>query len=252
MDRSSVLVEGLVALFFALLLGEQVIYKSIILGLLSGQEEVAFGILGNLVNRFTGVLRKDFVELRSHAENFFSLNLDIGDLTSNTTVRLVHHDGAVGQAKSLAGRSPCQQDRATAGRLADAVGRHRAGKHLHGVVDGQRRNDFTTRGIDVEVDVFAAILALQIKQLHHHFVGIAGVNLSLEKYDSVLQKKIPQRHLTLALVALVRVRIKHWRHVWKVTQLIFPLFVKWCDVQMCTSFRYEPIWQGYLSDGIDV
>ncbi len=144
---------------------------------------------------------------------------------------------------------PCEQHGSTTGCLADAVGRDGAREHLHGIVDSQGRNDFATRGIDVEVDVLAAILALQIKEFHHDFVGIAGVNLSLKENDSVFQKEVSQRHLALTLVALVSMRIKHWRHVWKVTQLIFPLFFKWCDVQMCTSFRYEPIWQGYLSDG---
>jgi hypothetical protein len=70
--------------------------------------------------------------------------------------------------------------------------------------------------------VFSTILALQEEELHHDFVRIAGVDFALKENDSVFKEQISQRHLTLALVALMRVGIKHGLHVWKVTQLIFP------------------------------
>jgi hypothetical protein len=70
--------------------------------------------------------------------------------------------------------------------------------------------------------IFSTILALQEEELHHDFVRIAGVDFPLKENDSVFKEQISQRHLTLALVALMRVGIKHGLHVWKVTQLIFP------------------------------
>ena len=56
--------------------------------------------------------------------------------------------------------------------------------------------------VDVEVDVFAAILALQVEQLHHQFVGVAVVDFALQEDDAILQQQIAQRHLALALVVL--------------------------------------------------
>ena len=59
----------------------------------------------------------------------------------------------------------------------------------------------------IEVDVLAAILALQVQQLHHDFVGIARVDLTLEKHNAVLQQQIAQGQLPLPLVRLVGIRI---------------------------------------------
>jgi hypothetical protein len=36
------------------------------------------------------------------------------------------------------------------------------------------------------VDVLAAILALQVKQLHDQFVGVTGIDLALQKDDPIL------------------------------------------------------------------
>ena len=58
------------------------------------------------------------------------------------------------------------------------------------------------------MNVLAAVLALQVKQLHHQFIGVAGVNLSLQEDDPVLQQQIPQRQLPLPLIALVGVRVE--------------------------------------------
>ena len=61
------------------------------------------------------------------------------------------------------------------------------------------------------MDVLAAILALQVKQLHDQFVGVASVDLALQKDDPILQQQIPEGHLTLALVALISRRVMDGR-----------------------------------------
>ncbi len=66
--------------------------------------------------------------------------------------------------------------------------------------------DAAARRVDVEVDVLAAILALQVQQLHHQFVGVAVVDLALQEDDAVFQQQIAQRHLPLALVIAHRLR----------------------------------------------
>ena len=74
---------------------------------------------------------------------------------------------------------------------------------LHRVVDGQRGGDAAAGRIDVEVDVLAAVFALQVEQLHHQFVGVAVVDLALQEDDAVFQQQIAQRHLPLPLIVAV-------------------------------------------------
>ncbi len=78
---------------------------------------------------------------------------------------------------------------------------------MHRVVDGQRRNHVATRTVQVEVDVFAAVLALQIQQLHHDFVGIARVDLALQKHNAIFQQQVTQSQLTLTLITLRCIRV---------------------------------------------
>ena len=86
------------------------------------------------------------------------------------------------------------------------VGGNRTRKDVHGVVDRHRGSDASTRRVDVEVNFFAFVFTLQVQQLHHQLVGVAVINLALQKHDAVLQQQITQRHLTLTLIVLVRVR----------------------------------------------
>ncbi len=67
-------------------------------------------------------------------------------------------------------------------------------KNLHRVVDRQRGGHAAAGRIDVEVDVLAAIFALQVQQLHHQFVGVAVVDFALQEDDAVFQQQIAQRH----------------------------------------------------------
>jgi len=97
-----------------------------------------------------------------------------------------------------------------------------AREHLHRVVDSECRDDFTTRRVEIEVNVLATILALQEQKLHDNFVRVTRIDFALKENDSVLQKQISQRHLTLSLVALVSVRIHRWLHGVKSVQGIDP------------------------------
>ena len=123
-------------------------------------------------------------------------------------VRLVHHDLGVRQGEALALGAADQQDRAAAGGQADAIGGHRATEDLHGVVNGQRGADAAAGRIDVEVDVLAAVLALQVQELHHQLVGVAVMDLALEQDDAVLQQQIAQRQLPLPLIVAIRRHVR--------------------------------------------
>jgi hypothetical protein len=78
------------------------------------------------------------------------------------------------------------------------------------------------------VNVFAAILALQIQQFHNQFVRISGVDFSLEENDAILKEQIPEGHLSLPLIALVCGSVMQWRHAGKLVHEKVP-FTKEAD-----------------------
>ena len=67
----------------------------------------------------------------------------------------------------------------------------------------QRRYNIAAGRIELEVDVLLAILALQVQQLHHQFVGVASMDLALQEDDAILQQQVAQGKLTLPLDALI-------------------------------------------------
>src|SRR5690606_10924063 len=131
----------------------------------------------NLFDRFSGVSGHDFIESLSGTNDFVGLNFDIGNLPADASVGLMNHDFGVLEGKPLARRSTGKQHGPSTRCQAHAVSSHGAGNHLHCVVDGQCRGDAAAGRVNVEVNIFAAVLALQVKELHHEFVGIAVVNL---------------------------------------------------------------------------
>ena len=146
---------------------------------------------------------QDAVEHVAGVEDFLGLNLDIGDLPTHLAVRLVNHNLGVGQGEAFALGAAGQEDRSAAGSQPYAVGADRAGEDLHRVVDGQGSADAAAGRIDVEVDVLAAVLALQVQKLHHQFVSVAVVDLALQEDDPIFQQQVAQGQLTLALIVAV-------------------------------------------------
>ena len=53
------------------------------------------------------------------------------------------------------------------------------------------------------MNFLATVLALQVQELHHQFVGVAVMDLSLKENDPVLKQQIAQRQLALALIIAV-------------------------------------------------
>ena len=147
--------------------------------------------------------RQDFVEGVAGLEDFLGLDLDVGNLPADLPVGLMNHDLGMGQREAFSLGAAGQEDSSAAGSQPDAVSRHGATEDLHRVVDGQGGADAAARRVDIEVDFLAAILALQVEQLHHQLVGIAVVDLALEKDDTVLQQQIAQRQLPLPLIIAI-------------------------------------------------
>ena len=165
--------------------------------------EIAVGVLGDPLDRLAGVVGQDLVEHFAGLEDLVGLDFDVRDLPADLAVGLVDHHLGVRQGEALALGAAGQEHRPAAGGQADAIGGHGATENLHRVVDGQRGADAAARRIDVEVDVLAAVFALQVEQLHHQFVGVAVVDLALQQDDAVLQQQIAEGHLPLPLVVAI-------------------------------------------------
>ena len=91
----------------------------------------------------------------------FGLISVVGGGAADAAGRLVHqHTGMRGQ-ESLALGAGAQQELAHGCAHAQADGRHVRLDKLHGVVNGHACGDGTTRGIDVQLDIFTRILRLQ-------------------------------------------------------------------------------------------
>ena len=72
------------------------------------------------LDRLAGVLGQDLVQALAQVQDFLGVDLDVRGLALEAAHRLVDHDARVGQAEALALGARGQQQRAHAGRLADA------------------------------------------------------------------------------------------------------------------------------------
>ena len=158
------------------------------------------------------MLGEDGVEHFAGVQDLVGLDFDVGDLAAHLPVGLVDHHLGVRQGEAFSLGAAAEEHGPAAGGHPHAIRRHRATENLHRVVDGQRGADAAAGRIDVEVDVLAAVLALQVQQLHHQLVGVAVVDLALQQDDAVLQQQIAEGHLPLTLiVAIGRQRIDDCR-----------------------------------------
>lgn len=195
----------IVVFIFAAFANGDFINDTVGFGFFSRQEEVAVGVDGDLFSGLASVLGQDVVEDGSVSEDLVRLNFNVADLTADTAVRLVEHDARIGQTETFAFGSARQQYRSPTGSLSHAERRDGTGHDLHHIVNRQSCDHVAARRVEVEIDGFLFVLRLQIKQFHNQLVGVAGVNLALQKDDPVFQQQVAQRHLTLTLIRSRRV-----------------------------------------------
>ena len=93
-------------------------------------------------------------------ERIIFLGNEVSDYTANIVIARV----------ALALGAGGQQDRAHRRGLAEAVGGDVAAHELHGVVDREARGDRAARAVDVDRDVLALVLELQVEELGDHDV----------------------------------------------------------------------------------
>src|SRR6478672_11824212 len=83
-------------------------------------DEVAVGVLRDLLDRLAGVVREQLVEGLAHAHDLLRLDLDVDGLTRRATVRLVDEHPRVREDEALAVRAGGEQHRGSRRGLADA------------------------------------------------------------------------------------------------------------------------------------
>ncbi len=74
-----------------------------------------------------------------------------------------------------------------------------AAQHLHGVVDGEQGGHVAAGGVDVEADVLARVLGLEVEELGDDQVGDVGVELGAEEDEALLEQAGPDVEGALAL-----------------------------------------------------
>src|SRR3981081_3090069 len=97
------------------------------------------------------------------------------------------HHARVWQAIALPLAAPGEQDRAHAGRLADANGADVRPHELHVVVNGKARAYDATRRIYVKRDVLLGVLGLEEQHLRDHDIGHVIVYGPHDEDDPLLE-----------------------------------------------------------------
>ena len=82
----------LVFILFNRLLGQDIVDDTKFFGFFGVQIKIAVAGLTNFVDILAGVVGEDLIECGTGSHNFVSLNLDIGDLSTDATVGLMDHD----------------------------------------------------------------------------------------------------------------------------------------------------------------
>src|SRR5688572_10054039 len=128
---------------------QNLVHDTVAERLLAAEEIVAVRVPLDGLQVLPGVLGEDLVQLRLAVQYLPRVYLDVRGLPLEAAQRLVDHHARVRQAEALALGAGREQQRAHAGRLADAQ-RGDGGLHeLHGVVDRQPVRDRSARRVDV-------------------------------------------------------------------------------------------------------
>ena len=112
-------------------------------------------------------------------------------------------DLRVGKRVPLALRAAREEDRTHRGSHPGADRRDVTLHELHRVVDGQTRRDAASRAIDVHIDIFVGIFALEKQQLRDHQIREAVVDGTADENDALLQEPRVNVERTLAARALL-------------------------------------------------
>ena len=123
-------------------------------GLFRRHEIVAIGVFFNRGVVVPGVLDENVVNLLLDLVKLLHVNEDFFSCAFHASQRLMNHDAAVGQGKTLSFCSGGKQNRAHGSALTNAVRANVTGNELHRVVNRQPGGNGAARRVDVNMDVF--------------------------------------------------------------------------------------------------
>ena len=172
-------------------LGEDVVDQAVGHGVGPAEDEVAVDVGGDLLDGLAGVLGQRPGHPLAQQHHLLHRQLDVGGLALGAAVGLVDEHPGVGQGEPLAPGAAGQDHRGRRRGLADAVGGHVAAQQLHGVVDGEQRGHVAAGGVDVEPDVLARVLGLEVQELGDDQVGDRVVERRAEEHQALLQQAGP-------------------------------------------------------------
>src|SRR5262245_147816 len=175
----------------------------VVLCLDRAHDEVAVGVVRNLLDGLVGVVRHDLVEELARPDDLLGLDLDVDGLAGCATVGLVDQDARVRERVALAVRARRQQHRRRRRGLADADRLHVRLDVLHRVVDREQRRDLAPGRVDVHGDVLVGVFALEMQQLGDHQVRDRVVDRRAEEDDALLEQPGVDVEGTLAAVGLL-------------------------------------------------
>ncbi len=121
----------------------------------------------------------------AHLDDLGDLQLEVGRLALGAAVGLVDEHAGVGQRVALAGRAGGEEDGRRRRGLPDADRRHVRRDVLHRVVDAEQGVHVAARRVDVEGDVLARRLRLEVEELGDDQVGAGVVDRRAEEDDAV-------------------------------------------------------------------
>src|SRR6266498_1922282 len=153
-----------------------------------GHEVVALHVLGDLLERLPAVLGDDLLHQPLDRDRLPGLDLDIARLPLEAAPELMDQDLRVRERHPLAARAGGEQQRSQRHRDPDAGGRHLGLDELDRVVDGQAGVDGAAGAVDVERDVLAGVLGLEMEQLGDRQVGDLVVDRRPQEDDSLAEE----------------------------------------------------------------
>src|SRR5207253_7607819 len=151
--------------------------QAVILGLLRRHNEIAFDVFLDFVHRLLAMIGQELVDDRTHAQNFFCMNINVSSLSRQAGhPGLMNQNTRVGERKTFFRSSRSQQQSGNRSRLPHTGGDHVRPNILHRIVDGHARSDRAARRIDIELDIALRIFGFQEAPLGSHEVGYVVVD----------------------------------------------------------------------------
>lgn len=170
------------------MLGDDFVDEAVLHGFVCAHEVVAFSVGFNGFCWLAGVFGEDLVELVLGFEDAFGVDLNVCCLSLHAAQDLVDHDLRVWKGEAFAFGAACEKNSSHGGCHADTDGGYVWFDVLHCIIDGEACCDGSTRRVDVDLDVFGFVFALEEEELCYHDVCDLIVDLGAEHDDAIFEE----------------------------------------------------------------